>query len=181
MSIPEMTDWARTFHFGVPAAALFTAATYALVRSEGFVDRRWALAWGLLLGLTLLARTMMIALVPGLVFAAILAVAFGPTLRARRTVNFVLALAIGLATAATWYGSNWPVVTHLLSYGYGDHSTYHGQAYPMLSLAYWTARLNTIINFGFYLPLAVLVARRSRSASSRCCCEQERPAGSTAH
>jgi hypothetical protein len=159
MSIPEMTDWARTFHFGVPAAALFIAATYALVRSEGLVDRRWALAWGLLLGLTLLARTMMIALVPGLVFAAILAVSFGPTLRARRAVNFVLALAIGLATAATWYGSNWPVVAeYLLSYGYGDHSTYHGQAYPMLSLAYWTARLNTIINFGFYLPLAVLVA-----------------------
>src|SRR5215813_14031328 len=37
MSIPEMTDWARTFHFAVPAAALFTAAIYALIRSEGLV------------------------------------------------------------------------------------------------------------------------------------------------
>src|SRR5262245_34293667 len=44
MSIPEMTDWARTFHFAVPASALFTAAIYALIRSEGLVDCRWALA-----------------------------------------------------------------------------------------------------------------------------------------
>src|SRR5436309_7763863 len=123
MSIPEMTDWARTFHFAMPAAALFTGATYALVRSEGLVDRRWALAWGFLLGLTLLARTMMIALTAGLVLAAMLAVVLSPTLRARRGVNFVLAFAIGLAIAATWYGSNWPIVAdYLLSYGYGDKS-----------------------------------------------------------
>jgi 4-amino-4-deoxy-L-arabinose transferase-like glycosyltransferase len=129
MSMPEMTDWARTFHFGVPAAALFTAGTYALVRSEGLVDTRWALAWGLLLGLTLLARTMMIALVPGLVLAAMLIVVFGSTLRARRAVNLVLASAIGLAIAATWYGANWPIVAeYLFSYGYGDKSAYHGQA-----------------------------------------------------
>jgi Dolichyl-phosphate-mannose-protein mannosyltransferase len=159
MSIPEMTNWARTFHFAVPAAALFTAATYALVRSEGLVDRRWVLAWGLLLGLTLLARTMMIALVPSLVLAAMLTVAFAPSLRPRRAVNFVLALVTGLVIAATWYGRNWPIVAeYLFSYGYGDKSAYHGQAYPMLSWAYWSARLNTIIDFGFYLPLAVLVA-----------------------
>ena len=158
-SIPEMTDWARTFHFGVPAAALFTAATYALVRAEGFADRGWALAWGLLLGLTLLARTIMIALIPGLVLAAMLTVVFGPTERKRRAVNFGLALAVGFAIAATWYGRNWPIVAeYLLNFGYGDRSAYHGQAYPMLSWAYWTARLNTIINRGFYLPLAVLVA-----------------------
>jgi dolichol-phosphate mannosyltransferase len=157
-SIPEMTDWARTFHFGVPAAALFTAAIYALVRAEGLADRGWALAWGLLLGLTLLSRTMMIALIPGLALAAMLTVVYGPTERKRRAVNFGLAMAVGFAIAATWYGRNWPIVAeYLLSYGYGDRSVYHGQAYPMLSWAYWTARLNTIIN-GFYLPLAVLVA-----------------------
>jgi hypothetical protein len=159
MSIPEMTDWARTFHFGVPAAALFTASTYALVRSEGLFDRRWALAWGLLLGLTLLARTMMIALVPGLVLAAMLIVAFGPSPRPRRAANFMLALAISLVIAATWYGSNWPFVAeYLFGYGYGDRSAYYGQAYPMLSWAYWTARLNTFVDHGFYLPLAILVA-----------------------
>ena len=158
-SIPEMTDWARTYHFGVPAAALFTAATYALVRAEGLADRRWALAWGLLLGLTLLTRTMMIALIPGLVLAAMLTVVFGPTERKRRAANFGLALAVGFAIAATWYGRNWPIVAeYLLSFGYGDRSAYHGQAYPMLSWAYWTARLHTIVNVGFYLPLAVLVA-----------------------
>jgi hypothetical protein len=157
--IPEMTDWARTFHFGVPAAALFTAATYALVRAEGLTDRRWALSWGLLLGLTILSRTMMIALIPGLVLAAMLTVVFGPTERKRCAVNFGLALAVGFAIAATWYGQNWPVVAeYLLSFGYGDRSVYHGEAYPMLSWAYWTARLNTIINRGFYLPLAVPVA-----------------------
>ena len=74
-------------------------------------------------------------------------------------MNFVLALAIGLATAQQ-HGTGRLAGRRRVSprYGYGDSSTYHGQAYPMLSLAYWTARLNTIINFGFYLPLAVLVA-----------------------
>jgi 4-amino-4-deoxy-L-arabinose transferase-like glycosyltransferase len=157
-SIPEMTDWARTYHFGVPAAALFTAATYALIRAEGFADRGWALAWGMLLGLTLLARTMMIALTPCLVFAAMLTLVFDSTERKRRVVNCGLGLAVGFAVAATWYGRNWPLVgEYLLSFGYGDRSAYHGHAHPMLSWAYWTARLKTIIN-GFYLPLAILVA-----------------------
>ena len=44
--IPDITDWARTFAFAVPFAALFTASTYALVRSEGLSHRIWSLAWG---------------------------------------------------------------------------------------------------------------------------------------
>jgi hypothetical protein len=102
---------------------------------------------------------MMIALIPGLVLAAMLGVVFAPTARKRRAVNFGLALAVGFAIAATWYGRNWPIVAeYLLSFGYGDRSAYYGQAHPMLSWAYWTARLNTIINYGFYLPLAAVVA-----------------------
>jgi 4-amino-4-deoxy-L-arabinose transferase-like glycosyltransferase len=158
-SIPDMTDWARTFHFGVPSAALFTAGTYALVRAEGFINRRWALTWGLLLGLTLLARTMTIALIPGQILAATLVVAFASGERGRRVASFALALAVGVAFAATWYAQSWRIVAeYLFAFGYGDRSTYYGQAYPILSWARWTARLKTLIDRGFYLPLAVVVA-----------------------
>ena len=159
MSIPEMTDWARTFHFGMPSAALFTAGTYAIIRAEGFINSRWALTWGLLLGLTLLARTLTVALIPGQVLAAILVVAFASGDRKRRAVNFALALALGIAIAATWYAQNWQIVAeYLIGFGYGDRSAFYGQAYPLLSWARWTARLKTLIDRGFYLPLAALVA-----------------------
>ena len=158
-SIPDMTDWTRTFHFGVPSAALFTAGTYALVRAEGFLNPRWALIWGVLLGLTLLARTMTIALIPGQVLAAALVVVFASSDRPRRAANLALALAVGIAIAATWYAHNWRIVAeYLIGFGYGDHSVYYGQAYPILSWARWTARLKTLIDRGFYLPLAVLTA-----------------------
>jgi 4-amino-4-deoxy-L-arabinose transferase-like glycosyltransferase len=158
-SIPDMTDWARAFHFGVPSAALFTAGTYALVRADGFRDPRWSLIWGVLLGLTLLARTMTIALIPGQILAAALMVVFASVDRNRRAARFALALALGIAIAATWYAQNWRIVAeYLIGFGYGDRSAYYGKAYPILSWARWTARLGTLINRGFYLPLAVLVA-----------------------
>jgi 4-amino-4-deoxy-L-arabinose transferase-like glycosyltransferase len=158
-SIPDMTDWARTFHFGVPSAALFTAGTYSLVRAEGFLNPRWALTWGVLLGLTLLARTMTIALIPGQILAAALVVVLASADRHRRAATFALTLTVGIAIAATWYAQSWrSVAEYLIGFGYGDRSVYYGQAYPILSWARWTARLKTLIDRGFYLPLAALVA-----------------------
>ena len=54
--IPDITDYARSYFFAVPSAALFVAAACALVRCDGFTLPGWSLAWGLLLGLTALSR-----------------------------------------------------------------------------------------------------------------------------
>ena len=110
------------------------------------------------LGLTLLTRTMTIALIPGQILAAALVVVFASADRSRRAASFALALAVGIAIAATWYVRSWRVVAeYLVGYGYGDRSVYYGQAFPLLSWARWTVRLKTLIDRGFYLPLAVLV------------------------
>jgi 4-amino-4-deoxy-L-arabinose transferase-like glycosyltransferase len=56
ISLPVVSDYSRIFHFAVPAAALLTAAAWALARSDGMRSRRWAVAAGVLTGCTALAR-----------------------------------------------------------------------------------------------------------------------------
>src|SRR4051794_16589458 len=101
--IPLATDYTRLFHFAVPAAAMFTAALWALLRSDRLERRGWAVASGLLLGLTLLSRTMTIAYLPGFVAAAGLPVLLYAERRRERFVNLALLLAAGGAIAAVWY------------------------------------------------------------------------------
>ena len=157
-SIPEVIDWARSYHFGVPAAALFTSATYALLRSEGLRSRLWTISCGVLLGLTVLSRTMTIAYVPGLALAAGLRVLVEPESRLVRAIHFGIGIGVGILTAATWYLRNWPeVLKYLTSYGYGTYSVYYGQTRAPYTLAFWTARIDTLTNRGFYLPLICLL------------------------
>jgi 4-amino-4-deoxy-L-arabinose transferase-like glycosyltransferase len=55
----------REYIFALPAAALLACAVFAVLRSDGMRRRRWALAAGAALGLMLQARTMAVAIVPG--------------------------------------------------------------------------------------------------------------------
>ena len=68
---PAVVDFTRTYQFPVTAAAMLAASTYALLASDGLSRRDWSIAWGTLLGLTALARTMMIAFIPVQVVAAL--------------------------------------------------------------------------------------------------------------
>jgi 4-amino-4-deoxy-L-arabinose transferase-like glycosyltransferase len=62
---PVVSDFSRLFHFAVPAAALLTAALWALLSSDGLRRTRWVVAAGVLLALMLTARTMTVSYVPG--------------------------------------------------------------------------------------------------------------------
>jgi 4-amino-4-deoxy-L-arabinose transferase-like glycosyltransferase len=149
-SIPEVIDWARSYHFAVPSAALFTSAVYALLRSEGLRSRRWTIIWGVLLGLTALSRTMTVAYLPGLIVAAGLRVLAEKEGRLRGGIHFGIGIGVGILTAATWYLRNWlEVLNYLVSYGYGTHSVYYGQGRSPFTLQF--------VDRGFYLPLACLV------------------------
>jgi hypothetical protein len=158
-TIPGAFAFAREYIFALPVAALLACAVYALLRSDGLRVRRWAIACGIAVGLMLLARTMAIAYVPGLLVAALVA------LSARRQgdlfsrfVNLGLLVVAAVAVSATWYVRNLrSVVDYLTNYGYGSQSKYYGGGHSLIS---WS-RLHTVAEHmtteDLYVPLAALL------------------------
>ena len=154
-AIPAVTDYTRLFHFALPATACMTAALWALARSDGLQRRGWAAAFGLFVALTLLARTMAVAYLPGLALAggAQLFVR-GPELRAGIR-NLGIAAAVGLVVAGPWYLRNArSVYDVLVASGYGAGATRFGRHYPIASWGYWTKELRLDLSY-LWLPLAV--------------------------
>ena len=158
-AMPAVTDYTRLFHFALPAAACMTASLWALVRADGFRRARWSIAFGLAVGLTLLARTMTVAFIPGLALASgsqfLVAV---PDVRARLR-NLGLAVATAALVAGPWYLYNARSVYDLyLGSGYGEGATTYGRHYPIASWGYWTKELRIDLA-STYLPLgAALLA-----------------------
>ena len=172
---PMVTDYTRIFHFSVPAAAMFTSALWALLRSEGLSRRGWAVGCGLLLGLMVLARSMTIAFLPGFGLAAVLPLALSPVDRRRRAFNFVLLCAGGGALAALWYAPNlFSVGDYLLHFGYGAESSAYGAAHSPISVGYWTREAGGLID-EIYLPLAAVLAACLLAAATSFALRGDRP------
>jgi 4-amino-4-deoxy-L-arabinose transferase-like glycosyltransferase len=133
---PVLINYARDFSFAEVASACLAGALYFGHRSRGF-SRTWpALAWGICLGLLLLARTMTVAFLPGLVLAALL-----PVLARRSPSGFariVCGLALGTGVAASWYARNFDAVySYLTSTGYGAKAAQYGPPRSVFSLHSW--------------------------------------------
>lgn len=156
---PGIVDYGRTFHLALLATATFTAALWALLATERFTRPWAALGWGALVGLTLLSRTMMVALVPGLVLAGLIA-AVGPGAgRARRRAAawFGAGLAAAAVVAVPWWAANWSAVSgYLTGYGYGGDGSSYGPRYSPLDPLYYL-RIPYRIALELYEPLAILV------------------------
>lgn len=177
-AIPAVTDYTRLFHFALPATACMTAALWALVRSDGFRRTGWAAAFGLFVALTLLARTMTVAYIPGFVLAAGTVFLVGaPELRFRLR-NLAIAVGTTGLIAGPWYIRNArSVYDLLLNSGYGEGATPFGHHYPVASWGYWAKELRLDLSY-MWLPLAAALlvcfaaglaylvgrARRPRSA-----------------
>lgn len=158
--LPGVLDFARTFHFALAATAPLCAAVWALVRADGLSHRWWTLIAGAAAGAMLLARTMTIALLPGLVVAAAVQVAAAPRrTRPGRIVNLSLGAATGLLVAAWWYVPNLPVVwRYLVGAGYGDARVlYADTRAPVFSARFWTLRLSELVHQGLFLPIGAIV------------------------
>jgi Dolichyl-phosphate-mannose-protein mannosyltransferase len=153
-AIPAVTDYTRLFHFALPATACMTAALWAFVRSDGLRRAGWAAAFGLFVALTLLARTMSVAYIPGFALAAATPFLVGATELRVRLRNLALAVGtIGLV-AGPWYIRNArSVYDALLGSGYGEGATPFGHHYPLASWGYWTKELRLDLSY-LGLPLA---------------------------
>jgi hypothetical protein len=155
---PAVTDFTRTYHMAVPSTAMYTLSLYLLLRTDRMRHRLPALAWGVATGLTLLARTMMLAFVPALVIGAVWMVILERFDR-RRTVNLVIGLGAAVATSAVWYATSLrPILSYLTSAGYGSASAQYGPAVARSSVHYWSRELEVLINSALYLPLGLALA-----------------------
>lgn len=152
--------FAREYVFALPAAAMTSCAVYALLRSERMRSRRWAIACGAAIGLMLLARTMAVAFVPGILAAALVGMlVVDRTDLRRRFVNLGLTVLAAVVVAATWYYHNLkPVWEYLTSYGYGSESSYYGAQHAVVSWGRFRAVTVQMIADDFLVPMAALVA-----------------------
>lgn len=160
MAAPGVLAFAHVYVFALPAAALLACAVYALLRCEGLGSWSWALACGVALGLMLLARTMTVAFIPGVLAAAGLALAARrPDRRAtiRGLLNLALLVLAAAGVAALWYWRNLqPVLDYLTAFGYGGKSAEFGAEHALLSWARWTGVAERIAGVDLLLPLALL-------------------------
>src|SRR5205085_12028403 len=102
LAIPAVIDFSREYIFALPATALFAAALWALVRSDSLASPAWAVTFGALLGASVLARTMMIGLVPGPLLAAALQASLRDKGRRPALLHLGIAVATGCGLAAIW-------------------------------------------------------------------------------
>lgn len=160
-TLPGTIIFTREYVFAMGVAALLSCSVYALLRSDGLRSRRWSLACGIAIGLMLLARTMTVAFVPGLILTAVIAAFVRGHLRGegemgRRAVGLGLLIVSGFAVAATWYWRNiTPVYDYLTSYGYGSQSAYYGADHPLLSWDRWRDVAVRMVQVDLLLPMAV--------------------------
>jgi 4-amino-4-deoxy-L-arabinose transferase-like glycosyltransferase len=158
-TLPGTFLFAREYVFALPTAALLACAVCALVRSDGLRLRRWAIACGVALGLMLLARTMAVAFVPGvLVAAVVMVIARGRDDLSNRLLSLGLLIITGAAVAATWYWRNLqPVLDYLTNYGYGNQSQYYGDETSLLSWKRLSTVAERMIFSDLLVPIAALV------------------------
>jgi hypothetical protein len=173
-AIPAVTDYTRIFHFALPATACMTAALWTLVRSDGLRRTGWAAAFGFFVALTLLARTMAVAYVPGLALAAGTQFLVGATASRVRVRNLAIAAGTAAVVSGPWYIRNArSVYDLLLGSGYGEGAAQFGHHYPVASWGYWTKELRLDLSYlglplagalllCFVLALAYVLARRPR-------------------
>ena len=146
----------RSFHSTVPSVALFTAAFFCMLKSRGLRSLWWSAAFGLLVGLTALTRSVSFALLPGLFLAGgcqLLAVRGD---RVRRFLHLVLAGFLALGVAAVWYGNNYRSTwEYLTSCGYGAESAQYNGTPATTPWQICTFRLRLLVNQELHIPLCL--------------------------
>ena len=154
---PIVINYARSYNFALPATAITTIALLGLVRSNRFASIRWAVVFGICVGLMPLTRTMAIAFVPGLILAGLVQVVVAADLRLLRARVFVLSLAIAIGVAAIWLVPNGQYVfDYLWSFGYGVRNIDSGPPQSLLELDTWLYNVQTLLEY-LYVPLLVLL------------------------
>lgn len=152
---PVLISYSRSYNFAIGAAAMFVAAVYFLLASEGMTISRHAFGFGIFFGLTALSRTVMLAFLPSLVIAAVVVIVSRGTSRIA-VRNAIVAGLAALIVALPWYARNGRAVfEYLTSFGYGDRSVEYGRENDFLSWGAWRETLNYVV-YSLGLPFALV-------------------------
>lgn len=159
-AMPGMLVYSREFHFSVPCAAALTVAVWAMLSSERMTKWPHVLLWGVSCGLAVLARTMAVGFLPGLLVAALLLIAGAPAPARRRALALTgVAVAAGVGVAALWYWKNFSYVSeYLRGYGYGARAGEYGTSRSPLSLDWWLEEVRLALQQQLFLPLGLVLA-----------------------
>jgi hypothetical protein len=165
---PTYIDLSRIAYVMVPSAALLLATAVALVHSHGLRRTGWSVGAGVLGGLTVLCRPMVVAFLPGVFLAPAAFLLAQPDNRGRRVRNLLLGIAAGVLVAETWLYGN---LDRLLDYlvqgrdatngglGAGGGRTPAARAIREMSFA---AGLPLIIVLGLLISLGLVSLWRTR-------------------
>jgi 4-amino-4-deoxy-L-arabinose transferase-like glycosyltransferase len=135
-TMPVFVDYSRSISFAMASTLATMATLYCLLRSDGMASLRWAILFGLCMGLMPLSRTLLVAYVPGIVLAALIS-SLGREDSRRRLARLVGATVLAAATTAVWLVPKWRAVWHyLLDFGYGQSTPVNA---GKTSLLHWDA------------------------------------------
>jgi 4-amino-4-deoxy-L-arabinose transferase-like glycosyltransferase len=144
-TMPVFVDYSRAFQFAMGSTLATMAALYCLLRSDGMASFRWAMLFGLCVGLMPLTRSVMLAYVPGVLLAALISL-LGREDFSRRLARLAGATIVAAAITAFWLVPNRDNVWgYLVGFGYGKSSIEFG---PKTSLLHWEAWLSTLEYYG---------------------------------
>jgi hypothetical protein len=156
---PVVIDFTRVFQLAIAAAAFFTLATAALIRSRRFSSWQWSLVFGAATGLMLVSRTFTLAFLPALAVASLLTALASPAPRKVVVRNVLVAAGSALVTAGWWYQASLGTVLHyLFDLGYGNRSSSYSQVGGPTHPRFWLIRLSTLVSNGLYVPTALVLA-----------------------
>ena len=119
--------WAtQSYWYGLGAAAFTALALWALMTSDGCMNRRiwW---FGLAVGATLLTRTMMLGFLPAFGLAALVCAGWNRRAITRATAAMCLAIAFA---APIYLVNRDAIFDYLFSYGYGERAGLFGSGGP---------------------------------------------------
>ena len=154
---PVTIDYSHSYSFALPAAALFTTALWAHLRSGRLTAIGWSALWGTALGGMVIARTMTIAFLPGFLAVAVLHIVVSERKR-RSLAGLGVGLLTGSVVAGPWYWAQGASVWHYLTdAGYGADSAQYGAARSLFSWASWQQFFHDNTDKYLGLPLAVLL------------------------
>lgn len=151
--MPGLIDAGRLYVLAEPATAFFILLVVVQMRVRRYESLGRSLLWGLLVGLTALTRTMMIAVLVGpLIVAGLHFITSRPS--RRQVFNFVAGGVLAIVVAGSWYWFSWSTVyAYLTQYGYGAAARNYGVGRSILSWGWWLTRLNNLVNQDLYFPL----------------------------
>jgi 4-amino-4-deoxy-L-arabinose transferase-like glycosyltransferase len=162
-----IVHYSRDYLLDFPAAAVVTVGIYAMIQSEEFQRRGWALLFGGMVGFALLTKSM-----AGVFFVGPVVYAFGCLIRRRqltlaRLTNFLVSVSAAVLAIAVWWGPNFQAALGFLTYhGFGEGSAtsprpLEGESLVLRTLVLYPLFLvNEGMSFFYALLFAGLVLSR---------------------